>query len=270
MLEKENVYGGQKAINKYLSALEKRPKSFSKQTHKVIIDTIENQGYYIYKNAIDIDTINRLRNILDNTLKDSKKLKSRDKNFAVVNQPLHTIPLCAEIAFSDLLVEIAAAYLDCTPAIGTVNLRKSYVNDLPETDTLLFHCDRNSIKFLKFFFYLNDVDKDGGPFTYIEGSHKNKFKGWDKKYRWNHKEIADKYGKEKLKLLTANAGNMIIANTTGFHKGMKPVKTNRMMFTINYVVHPEDWKKPTFAIRKSDHAKLLDNKKHIADFLLVK
>src|SRR6185503_2178518 len=90
-------------------------------------------------------------------------------NYVSISNPLTACPSTVPAAFHPLLVDIAWTYLGCVPAIGGLNLRKSYANALPEFDTLYFHVDPNSPKFLKFFFYLNDVDLGGGPFCYVRG-----------------------------------------------------------------------------------------------------
>ena len=173
-----------------------------------------------------------------------------------------------ELAFDDLLVDVATEYFKTTPMIGTVNLRKSFVAKSPEEGTLLFHCDKNSTKFIKFFLYLNDVDLNTGPFCYVEGSHKQKFYDWKSKYRWNHSEIEEKYGKDRIKYLTANVGDVIVATTTGFHRGVKCTQNERRMLTVNYVVHPEFWLKPSEKINKDFYNALPDSKKPIADLLV--
>ena len=61
--------------------------------------------------------------------------------------------------------------------------------------------------FIKAFIYLNDVDEAGGPFTYVEGSHKTKFDDWNKRpwaMRYSDKEIVSAYGEsaiEKVEIL---------------------------------------------------------------------
>src|SRR5258705_8124366 len=105
-------------------------------------------------------------------------------NYAAVAEPFLSCPAAIPLAFDQQLVDIATSYLQCVPGIGGANLRKSFRNELPEFDTLYFHVDPNSPKFLKFFFYLNDVDEAGGPFCYVRGSHRRRFAGWQRKYRW--------------------------------------------------------------------------------------
>jgi hypothetical protein len=57
--------------------------------------------------------------------------------------------------------------------------------------------------YLKFFIYLDDVDENGGPFCYVEGSHTKKFeidkRNWNEQYSWSTDSIEEIYGKDKVK-----------------------------------------------------------------------
>ncbi len=196
-------------------------------------------------------------------------LRSRT-NYAAVAEPFLNCPASIQLAFDQQLVDISTAYLQCVPGIGGANLRKSFRNRLPEFDTLYFHVDPNSPKFLKFFFYLNDVDEAGGPFCYVRGSHRRRFAGWQRKYRWELEEIAPIYGEENVLLLTAKVGDIVIADTNGFHRGTKIRGNDRGMLTVDYVVHQEfsGTAKP-FKLRRQDFNQLQPSQRAVADFLQV-
>jgi hypothetical protein len=132
----------------------------------------------------------------------------------------------------------------------------------------MYACNRNSQPTKKL--YKRSSRRENivvSPFVYVKHSHNDKFTGWNKKYRWSHKEIAKEYGKRKIKYLTANVGDLVIANTTGFHRGCKPIKKNRMMYTVNYVIHPEYNGKPE-QISKKAFESLPERKRPLADFLI--
>ena len=147
-------WGGVNEVHKYNSALTTRRELYlatNNSSHGEIINSINQNGYCIIKQVFDKEKVLQLRKDLDNCIKTNTNIKRRNEYEAVVEQPLYNLDLAAEIAFDDLFVGIATEYFGCIPAIGTANLRRSFVNDLPEEGTQLFHCDKNSVKFMKFF-----------------------------------------------------------------------------------------------------------------------
>jgi hypothetical protein len=131
-------------------------------------------------------------------------------------------------------------------------------------ETNHFHCDGNSPRFLKFFLYLNDVDEQGGPFCYVAGSHQRKPFDWRGKYHWSPNEIEAYYGSEAVRLLTARVGDLIMADTTGFHRGVKVLSASRYMLTIDYVIHREYWRDAPAAIVPADVARAFSAKQRAA------
>lgn len=277
--------------------------SFRIGDHAGVVEQLRTDGFAVVPRAMDVskllhvrdelehclDTGSRLQKVSNDTVRRKGDLEQpanvfftreettrgqsyfRDKtNFAAVEEPFVACPASIDVAFDDLLFDIAARYLDCVPAIGGCNLRKSFVNDIAEFDTLHFHADPNSPKFLKYFFYLNDVDLNGGPFCYVRGSHHERFRGWRSKYRWTHEEIARVYGEERIVHLTANRGDMVIADTNGFHRGTKVRSADRLMLTIDYVIHTEfDGAQAPFKIGERAHAALSAKQQAAADLLDV-
>ena len=277
--------------------------AFSIRDHAAIVERLRTDGFAVVPQAMDVSKLLRVRDELEHCLdtgahlqkvsKDTVRRKgnldqpanvflTRDEvakgqsyfrdqtNFAAVEEPFLACPASIDVAFDDLLFDISSRYLDCVPAIGGCNLRKSFVNDVTEFDTLHFHSDPNSPKFLKFFFYLNDVDINGGPFCYVRGSHHQKFRGWRSKYRWTHEEIAGIYGEDRIMYLTANRGDMVIADTNGFHRGTKVRSSDRLMLTIDYVIHTEfDGAQAPFKIAARDHSALSMKQQAAADLLKV-
>ena len=196
----------------------------------------------------------------------------RHANYVSVANPLVTCPATVAAAFHPLLADIAWSYLGCVPAIGGMNLRKSYSNALPTLDTLFFHVDPNSPRFLKFFFYLQDVDMNGGPFSFVRGSHKKRFPGWKRKIRWTQEEMETAYGRDQICYLTANRGDLLIADTNGFHRGTKVISTDRLMLTVDYVVHEElggTQDRSLFQLPRTVYESLPRKQQAVADYLQV-
>ena len=288
----------QARIRKYASA------GLDFQLHPDVLQQLERDGYAVLRAVVDRDLLLRIRDQAEAHLnagtslvpisKDSARPRGdlsaprvyltaeetrrgqayfrQHTNYVSIANPLVSCPAVVPVAFHRLLGDIAYTYLGCVPAIGGLNLRKSFVNDIPEFDTLFFHIDPNSPKFLKFFFYLNDVDLEGGPFCYVRGSHRRRFQGWMRKGRWTPEEIETIYGREDIVYLTANVGDMIVADTNGFHRGTKAVSRDRTMLTVDYVIHQEFYGTQSvelFQIPASVYETMGPRERALADFLQV-
>ena len=255
-----------------------------------VVNILYNRGWYKATGAFSdkIDTIDKIKEKLNyyldqggdtckyGLLQGDERLPQsevRDKElFMSVKQPLYNVPEIADILFDDRILNIAKSYFKCMPAVGTLNLRKSFANDLPNAQTTLYHCDRNSPYMLKFFLYLDDVEeKEDGPFTYVEGTAYQKPQGWLQNHRVPDEQIERIYGKERIKPLFAKKGDLLTAITTGYHKGEKVKSKDRSMLTLNFVCAPEDWSvKTQYDIKAESCVKLAEeNKLPLIDFLYV-
>ena len=201
----------------------------------------------------------------------------KDQNMVFVNQPILNIPNLYKIIFCDNIINLATSYFNCIPAVTSVAVRKSFVTNGAISDNQYFHRDYNSlVKLFKVVVYFNDVDEGGGPFSYVKGSVRKMIHDW-----WDYPGLKDDfleiaYGKENIKYLTANFGDVIVADTRGYHKGLKPKSKERLAMHICFLIHPEltgenheheaaseDW----FRIREEDYNSLPDWKKPVADML---
>lgn len=171
-----------------------------------------------------------------------EKLKSNDNHFLVVEQPYLNCPPSLDLAIDKNIVSLAEEYLGNSVYLGTCNLRRSHITKEGPVSTNLFHMDENcgkGVRLIKAFYYLNDVDEDGGPFEYIKGSHNKRIPGWQNRIRWSDNEIYEFYGKENAIRITAQYGDLIMADTTGYHRGLQVRSKTRDMLTMNYVIHKE-------------------------------
>ena len=115
---------------------------------------------------------------------------------------------------------------------------KTFKNQRKEHDTQHFHIDENSVKLLKVFIYLNDVNsKKDGPFYYVQDSFKNIKEKWGKNARWDENYLKKEYGVKKFKPILAKRGDIIFANTVAFHRGIKPIAKDRNIIILNYGMH---------------------------------
>ncbi len=271
------AWGKDEEVRKYIESIYLRQDRYATDIDSQYADIAEDVNTNGFTKVESFIEPSRLQPIKDEfeSIKEKGELQYNDFYTEQVAHPLLTCSSVFDIAFDDKVIEIAKNYFNCMPAITNVQLRKSKATDTLEHNipgngqTTLFHCDKDSPRFIKFFFYLNDVDENNGPFTYTQGSQIQKFEGWDSKYRWKHREISSIYGEDRIIKCTGNMGDLIIGNTNGFHKGTKVAKGERTILSIYYSVHPTEWR-PNFGgkMRKEHYESLPDYKKPLADFLV--
>ncbi len=184
-----------------------------------------------------------------------------DKPYEQVEEPFLACPEICDVAVNQTLLDLIDDYYGRSAYITGVNLRVSYANKLPAKHTQLFHVDKGGSKLLKAFIYLNDVDIDGGPLVYIRQSNTRKFPFWNRSYRLSDEVLRRKYPREDIVPIVANAGDLIVADTFGFHKGMKPIARNRALLTINYCFHREFGSKKIFKFPEQKFNRLRETEK---------
>lgn len=134
--------------------------------------------------------------------------------------------------------DIAAAYLGCTPIFTQLSAwwsrpdPKASADDLSEA-AQLFHYDYDWPAFVKFFIYLTDVGPANGPFTFVVGTH-------ERKRHWNDGRRDDAYiastYPDSACAVTGQAGDLIIADTVGYHKGERVREGERLMLQFEFAV----------------------------------
>jgi hypothetical protein len=141
-----------------------------------------------------------------------------------------------------ILVEIAARYLKAKPVHIANSLWWSFPVDSnffeQSKSAQVFHCDLDDYKFLKFFFYLTDVDLDCGPHAYILGSHNNKkFLHQILRGRAIEQDLIDYYGSQNIVTICGSAGWGFAEDTFGFHKGSPPINKPRLMLQVEFATY---------------------------------
>lgn len=175
----------------------------------------------------------------DEALKDPNFSLEKTLSSVGLRSPLLDIPEVADIAFENKLISFVSAYFQVVPVLSYLKIKSTFANDLPIADTQYFHTDFGSYKILKALIYLNDVEKGGGPFCYIPESHVRRFEGWDQKSRFLDEELQGVYGEDCVHRCYGRAGDIFLAETTGFHRGEKPITRKRNILIMTFCVEPE-------------------------------
>tara|TARA_B000000557_G_scaffold226710_1_gene197300 strand:+ start:15225 stop:16172 length:948 start_codon:yes stop_codon:yes gene_type:complete len=243
--------GGTRFLNHWIQLQRQRREEHSAQMDRItpevldIVKTIEEQGYYKIENFWDTELLDEVKNQTIEMMRsaDPKKVNYPQNGVHTkIIHPLKNIPITNKMATHPKIQAIAAAFLGAPAGLGTTNLRMSTADKSKNVGTNMFHKDFNSpIRLIKFFTYFNDVTKENGPFTYVKNSNRMMPSDppWWSIHRWPDDKIESIYGKDRIINLTANYGDLIVATTNGFHKGLKLESGERLMLTLNYLIHPE-------------------------------
>lgn len=141
-----------------------------------------------------------------------------------------------QLANDSLFLDIAKAYIGKPPINDLLALWWTMPFEGADKDLLaqMYHFDYDRLNFIKFFFYLTDVDLTNGPHCFIKGSHANKSSEFSQDRRYTDEEILKNYGKENEIIMTGHRGMILAEDTSGFHKGLSPEIGHRLMFQLEY------------------------------------
>ncbi|MEU2424159.1 phytanoyl-CoA dioxygenase family protein [Streptomyces sp. NPDC007851] len=181
---------------------------------------------------------------------------AREESMVYIADPLVNCPSASSVLFSDIVLRIAHGYYGCPAALISPKVVRSYPNDLPESSANRFHADYQHTRFLKFFVYLTDVPTVAeGPFCFVAGSHRRKPRRWrGHPLTWSPQEITGFYGDAAIRVLTGRTGDLVVADTRGFHRGVKPWSRSRTMLKVSTGLRP--WAGAPAPIPASELARL--------------
>ena len=154
-------------------------------------------------------------------------------------------PVIRRLAADPLLESIAGHYLGSVPRLVGANLWwtfpvKASVEDR-ERHAHLFHRDVDDFRFMKYFFYLTDVNESDGAHVCVLGSHEKPPKvsignQW-KLRRYSDEEIWAAYEATNIKEICGPAGMGFAENTLCIHKARTPTSRPRLMLQLQYALY---------------------------------
>jgi hypothetical protein len=212
---------------------------------KINIDLIEN-GVYIYENKLSDVYIQNLLNHLNHKTYISHTQKKVYPNHDIFsykkgvlwiknqNEIINNI-FIKNLITDHFILNVVQNYLGCKPILSQVNFWIS--NKAPLDNTQKFHQDRDDIRFIKVFIYLNDVSLKNGAHYYVKGSLNNlKFpsNSYNVSHRIGDNFIYNNY-KDKVIQIEGKKGSIIFEDTSGFHKGSEVKEGHRFMLQLQYV-----------------------------------
>lgn len=213
---------------------------------------LKKNGIVVINDFINDDILSKISPQIDKNFKDMNVINSsyegnqfpstsflnyeEAKSFLpnlILFNPYLNIQGLLNLTFNKRLLSLVSNFYGYIPTFSEPNIIRSFppVLDGKMKEASFWHKDSNDDKnYLQLFLYLNNVDKYGGPFLYLRNSHKNSLKSYlplydlEKNYLENFGRVSDFeikkfYKKEDVLELHGKAGTLIIADTTGFHRG---------------------------------------------------
>ena len=144
---------------------------------------------------------------------------------------LHSID---QYALNHVIQLLARRYLNCKPLLVSkqiwttrppVNMSATTL----ESSAMAYHCDSDYISFLKFFILLTDVSMSNGPFVFVQNSHIG-----DRHVSGRMPDTEILSDRDIELFGTGLAGDLVVADTRGWHKATPPQLGTRTMLQLVY------------------------------------
>jgi hypothetical protein len=138
------------------------------------------------------------------------------------------------LALEPQVVALANAYLGMRSYLRALDVWRNVPTPDPPKLSQLWHRDYDDAINLKLFVYLTDVGLESGPFTFAPGTQPGGPRRLSIKDRVDDDEMAELVPPEEWVVATGEAGTVVLADTCGYHKGGKPTKGERVLWTAQF------------------------------------
>lgn len=176
--------------------------------------------------------------------KEKEELRHQSKFVSAHHlNPSSECPAVKNLEHDPKLWTIAAEYLETTPVLMKSWLRWTFATEATVSENVKgffrFHYDLEDYRFIKFMFYLTDVDSSNGPHVCVKGSHKKKKlqHQFSLIRERDDQEIINYYGIESVETICGTAGFGFVEDFYCFHKATLPVHGNRLILEVKFAMN---------------------------------
>lgn len=216
------------------------------------VETIRRDGYVVIPNYWDAERAEAARRDLLAELSEGenrdyengaylrfKKGRAYDQGVARIFHADRIHPDVEAFRNDPFVMEVASRIFE-VPFYSILAIYQHNNDAMDGATTRGYHID-GFAKELKAFLYLEDVVEESGPFTFVPGSHRDR---WLRIRKEVFRNVGDAptsispedypEGEEREVQLTGPAGSLIIADTRGVHRGA-PQKGRSRSVLVNYL-----------------------------------
>jgi hypothetical protein len=216
-------------------------------------ESLQRDGYHVFSSLLPKNDVERLRSLATEIActptvagKGSAQpglynaIRDNSSRFDFSVSDICQAPQVQSLLADDSIRALAVDYLGCTPILDLVAMWWSRPNpkasDLTSEAAQLFHFDMDRLKFLKFFFYLTDVDTENGPHCLIRGSHRRKPRSVLLDGRHSDASLHAVYPESAFVEVCGPAGTILAVDTRAFHKGKPLIRGERLLLQIQFSI----------------------------------
>ena len=220
--------------------------------YKAVYEELKNEGVAIIQNFLNDEEITKIKNEIDAIFKKyDEKLWKDDLGADLRAFGINRVSKLIDRLFykNELIQQVSLAYYNCKSedlnGYTMANVISALQDNLGSGGG--WHRDTVNKRQFKSILYLSDVSDQNGPFQYIPRTHyKKNVLGGIINYNFKHNhnrftepQITQLLSKEdkKLQTLTGQAGTLILADTSGIHRGA-PIKEGKRYALTNYYWNP--------------------------------
>ncbi|MGH3104935.1 MAG: phytanoyl-CoA dioxygenase family protein [Gaiellaceae bacterium] len=143
------------------------------------------------------------------------------------------------IALHPNVLAVANAYLRLRSTLRSLDLWLTAPTPGPAIETQLWHRDADDVMNVKLFVYFTDVTRAAGPLCYAPGSHPlgphRELPERDDRGRSTDEQLARIVPERDWILCEGKRGTVVLADTCGYHKQLKPAGEERVLLVAHYV-----------------------------------
>jgi hypothetical protein len=231
-------------------------RKYQRQTESTqIYSDLEANGYAVLGKLSTEDTEHLTRLVRENLGKEEVNETDPDLNtgiFYADEKSLIDDPGFRAIILQKRIKNIADSYLRSNSSIIGCSAWLSRATDHRQSvNAQNFHRDIDTIRWLKVFIYLTDVNELNGPHIFVPKSHKNNH--YKKYARLTEADLLEK-GLSPIEIY-GEAGTILVVDTFGIHRGKPVVDNERLLAQVTFGTLPVVYKKYPLVnnIPKAEH-----------------
>lgn len=153
-----------------------------------------------------------------------------------------------QIALHPSVLSVANAYVRMRTYLLAVDVWLTAPMPGEAVETQLWHRDTDDYLTPKLFLYFSDVTEADGPFCYAPRTHplgdRRQTADMDETNRTHDDQMARIVPESEWVVCTGKAGTVILADTCGYHKQLKPTGGQRLLMIGEYTSGTPFWPRP--------------------------